>query len=184
VRGVLRNGADHGLRFAHSSGTFRAVGRRLTGEIRITIASPADLVYVQSRLTPGLPPIPPSPDPLITHLVGIRHGRVRGFVELVRHPSEEKPYVRYWLSSLIVLDPLCRGRGIGEALACRVMEIARGEEAGELWLVVGETNRPAVALYQKLGFERAVVEDLEEQLGEEAKTAGKRSITMVKRLHE
>jgi ribosomal protein S18 acetylase RimI-like enzyme len=182
VREVLRTVAGHGLRCVQSRTIYRATGRRFASGITVTTASPADLECVQSRLTPGLSVVPPSPDHLISRFVAVRHGRVTGFVELVRHPPEDAPFTGHWLFSLTVLDPLFRGLGIGEALARRVIEIASDEGARELWLVVGETNRPAVALYRKLGFERTAIEELEEQLEVEARTTGRRRITMVKRL--
>jgi len=114
----------------------------------------------------------------------MRSRRVTGFVELVRHPPEHAPYIGHWLFSLNVLDPWCRGLGIGEALARHVVGCARREGARELWLVVGEANGPAIALYRKLGFERAAVVGLEELLEEEARTTGKRRITMVHRMQE
>ena len=77
-----------------------------------------------------------------------------------------------------------RGLGIEEALARHVVGCARREGARELWLVVGEANGPAIALYRKLGFERAAVVGLEELLEEEARTTGKRRITMVHRMQE
>ena len=163
---------------------YRVARRRIAGEISIVAASPVDIVHILSRLNPGLPVRPPVPNPLVTRLVANRHGRVCGFVELVRHPPEDAPYVGHWLFGLIVLDPLDRGLGIGEALARRVVEMARSEGAGELWLVVAEKNVPAIGLYRKLGFERSALEGLEDLLEEGAGTTGRRRITMVKVLHE
>jgi len=184
LRGVLRRGAGDGLRFVQSQGIFRVVGRRIYGEISITMASSSNLEYVYSRLNPGIPSAPSPPDPLVTRLVAVRRGRIIGFVELVRHPPEHAPYVGHWLFSLHVLDPLYRGLGIGEALAHHVIGLARREEARELWLVVGATNWPAIGLYRKLGFELVAVPGLEEQLEEEAEATGKRRMTMMKRLYD
>lgn len=167
-----------------SQGFFRAARRRIAPKISITTASPADLEYVQTRLNPGVTFIPNPPDPWVTRLVAVRHERVIGFVELVRHPPEHAPFVGFWLFSLYVLDPLYRGSGIGEALACHAIGLARREGAKELWLVVGETNCPAINLYRKLGFERAVAKGLEERYEDTAKLTGSRSITMVKQMIE
>lgn len=147
-------------------------------------ASPVDLVYVNASLNPGTPFRSSLPDPAVTRIVAERHGQILGFVEIIRHPPEDAPYVGYWLSSLYVLDPLFRGLGIGEALASHIIEIARIEGAKELWLLVVGTNRPAVALYRKLGFVEAIVEDLEEVLEGEALTTGSRRLAMVKRVIE
>lgn len=180
----MRRGVGSALRSAQSQGIYRAVGKRVAGEISITMASPADLAYVHSRLSPGIPYEPAPSSNLVTRFVAMRSRRVTGFVELVRHPPEHAPYIGHWLFSLNVLDPWCRGLGIGEALARHVVGCARREGARELWLVVGEANGPAIALYRKLGFERAAVVGLEELLEEEARTTGKRRITMVHRMQE
>ena len=80
--------------------------------------------------------------------------------------------------------PVVQGSWYWEALASHIIEIARIEGAKELWLLVVGTNRPAVALYRKLGFVEAIVEDLEEVLEGEALTTGSRRLAMVKRVIE
>lgn len=179
---LVRKCAGRILRSVQSRRIFRAAGRKVVRDIRVTIASPADLEYVHSRLTSELAFKPDPADPQVTRFVATRHGRVIGFVELVRHPPEHAPYVGFWLFSLYVFDPLYRGLGIGEALARCVIKLARDGGGEELWLVVNEQNRPATNLYQKLGFKPANVTELDEQLKEEAKMTGRQRITMVKLL--
>lgn len=67
-------------------------------------------------------------------------------------------------------------------MARRVIGIARRKGARDLWLIGGETNRPAISLYRKLWFEQTAVKGLEEGLEDEALNTGKRRVTMVKRL--
>jgi len=184
VLATIRNEAGHGLLFLQSRAIFRAAGRRLVRGITITGASPSDLAYVQSRLDPGSPYSPEPPNPAATNLVAIRHGQIVGFVQLVRHPTSHAPYTGHWLFSLYVLHPLYRGTGIGEILTRALLDIARQEGAPEVYLVVNETNRPAICLYQKLGFQHTTLPGLEEQLKEEARIHGTRRITMMKRFHE
>lgn len=45
-----------------------------------------------------------------------------------------------------------RGLGVGRALVEYVLEVARGNGARQLWLETQDTNAPAVAAYQALGF--------------------------------
>lgn len=184
VLAAVRKETGEGLRFLQSRPLFRAAGRGLVRGITVTDASPDELGYVHARLNPGVPHRPSPPDPAVTTLVAVRHGKVVGFVQLVRRPPSQAPYVGYWLHSLSVLHPLYRGTGIGEALARTALEIARREGAEEVNLVVGQTNRPAIGLYRKLGFRHAVLPGLEEQLEEEARRSGSRRIAMVKWLHD
>lgn len=179
---LVRKTASRILRTVQSRKIFRATGRRVVRDIRVMIASSADLEYVHSRLTTEVSYKPFPPDPQVTRFVATHHGRVVGFVELVRHPPEHAPYIGFWLFSLSVLDPFYRGLGVGEALTRRVVELARDEGAKEVWLVVNEHNHPAINLYQKFGFEPATVMGLDEQLKEEAKMTGRQRVTMVKPL--
>jgi ribosomal protein S18 acetylase RimI-like enzyme len=184
VLAAIRRGAGRGLLFLQSRAILRAAGRRLIRGIIVTETTPADLAYVRSRLNPGgsNPPSPPATE--VTSLVAVHHGKITGFVQLVRHPPSHAPYVGYWLFSLYVLNLLYRGTGTGEALTRAVLDIARKEGAPEVFLVVNETNHPAVSLYSKLGFRRTILPDLEEKLEDEGRKTNKRRITMVKRFHE
>ncbi len=181
---TLRKGAGHSLRFLQSRAMVRAAGRRLVHGIKVTEASPSDLASVQSKLDPSTSYSPAPLDPAVTNLVAVRYGKIVGFVQLVRHPPSHAPYIGYWLFSLYILNPLYRGTGIGEILTRSLLAIGRREGAPEVYLVVNETNRPAILLYQKLGFQNITLPGLEEQLEEEARNHGKRRVTMVKRFNE
>jgi ribosomal protein S18 acetylase RimI-like enzyme len=64
--------------------------------------------------------------------------------------------------------------GIGDALAQRVIAQARVEGAPALFLTVWEDNLPALGLYRKLGFERASLPALDEELGADELRYGRR----------
>lgn len=181
---AIRKMAGCTLTRLQSCPPWRWVWRRLLRGVMITEASDADLIYVNSRLNPGFPYTPSPPNPAVTNLVATWHGRMLGFVQLVRHPPSHAPYVGYWLFSLYTLHPRYRGLGIGETLSRALITIARQEGADELFLVVYQTNYPAIRLYQKLGFQQVCLPVLEEQLEEEGRRQGRRRISMVKRLHE
>lgn len=181
---AIRKEAGRGLFFLQFRPTFRAAGRKLAGGITVTEASPADLATVRSRLNPGDTPQPSPPDPAVTNLFAVRRGKITGFIQRVRHPPSHAPYVGYWLFSLQVLHPLDRGTGTGEMLTRAVLDIARANGAPMVYLVVRETNLPAVSHYKKPGFRQVIVPGLEEQLKEEAVRQENRRITRVKRFHE
>ncbi len=65
---------------------------------------------------------------------------------------------RGWIGGLGVAAPH-RGKGLGEALMREVIEVARTRGLRELWLEVLTPNVPAIALYEKLGFD--IVRDVE-----------------------
>lgn len=181
---VIRKAAGCILTYLQSHILLRRIGRSLLRDIIITEASDSDLSFVQTRLNPGSPHHPSPQNQAVTNLVASWHGRTLGFVQLVRHPSSHAPYVGYWLFSLYTLHHLYRGLGIGETLSRAVIAIAQQEEADEIFLVVNQTNHPAISLYQKLGFRLVCLPGLEEQLEEEESVQGKRRISMVKSLHE
>ena len=73
-------------------------------------------------------------------------------VGLVRGAPDEARTDAAWLISMWVA-PEVRGRGVGEALIAAVVEWARAGGARRLLLDVGDHNRPAIALYARMGFE-------------------------------
>lgn len=52
----------------------------------------------------------------------------------------------------IAVDPERRRQGIGEALMRHCEEVARAKRVPYIYLEVRESNRPAIALYKKLGY--------------------------------
>lgn len=183
VPGALRATAGRGLLCLQSRPAYRAAGRRLVRGVRVVEASQSELARVQSRLNPeeNRPPTPPGPG--VTPLVAVLNGHLLGFVELVRHPPSHAPYIGHWLFGLHLLHPAYRGLGIGESLVRAALELAGREGAGEVFLVVNETNFPAIGLYGKLGFRQRPLPGLEEILEDEARVNGRRRISMVKDLH-
>ena len=65
---------------------------------------------------------------------------------------------RGWIAGIGIAAPH-RGKGLGEALMREVIDVARARRLRELWLEVLTPNEPALALYEKLGFE--TVRDVE-----------------------
>lgn len=52
----------------------------------------------------------------------------------------------------VYIDPEYRGKGLGKMLMDEVEKLAREHEITRLWLDVVVTQKPAMALYRKLGF--------------------------------
>ena len=165
------------LRRSQDLALYGGLARRLRIRPVITEATEQELALVQAHFNPGgwLPPdrLHPGATPYVAKI----SGRLAGFVELVRHPPDDHPYVGYWLFSLHVWLRY-RRLSIGEQLSRRVMEQARAEGARELLLLVSEDNLPAIRLYRKLGFDRVELPALEAQLQAEKTQAGRRSVVM------
>ena len=73
-------------------------------------------------------------------------------VGIVRGAPDDSRADAAWLISMWVA-PEVRGQGVGEALIDAVVEWARASGARRLLLDVGDHNRPAIALYARMGFE-------------------------------
>ncbi len=83
-------------------------------------------------------------------LVAVDDGAVVGTAEI--HPNQPAAG-RHVANAGFIVSPVAAGRGVGRALAHRVLEVAveDGYEAMQFNAVV-ETNVPAVRLWQSLGF--------------------------------
>ena len=73
-------------------------------------------------------------------------------VGIVRGARDDSRADAAWLISMWVA-PEVRGQGVGEALIDAVVEWARASGVRRLLLDVGDHNRPAIALYARMGFE-------------------------------
>lgn len=88
-------------------------------------------------------------------------GRLRGGAPDPTRHRAVVGYGGYWLShgeahvSTIATHPDFRGLGLGELLLAGMIRHALAREARELSLEVRVSNAPAIALYEKYGFQRA-----------------------------
>lgn len=177
----LRRSGGFSLRKIQGISVYRRVARSLRFGIEIKEADEEDLIEIHAWLNPGDPEVSVIRNPHVTDLVAKKGDRVIGFVQLVRHPKKHYPYVGYWIFSLMVRT-LYRGMGIGETLCQAVIEKAREEEVGELFLLVRQDNHQIIKLYRKLGFEMKVIPALEEPLEREKLSLGYRRVSMSKSL--
>jgi ribosomal-protein-alanine N-acetyltransferase len=74
-------------------------------------------------------------------------GAVRGYV-LFWHVTDEIHLLN------VAVEPAARRQGIGRALVDAVTNYARAAHAAKILLEVRASNRPAIALYERLGFIR------------------------------
>ena len=73
--------------------------------------------------------------------------QVLGFL-VARRLAEE------WEIENVVVDETARRQGIASALIGKLVNQARASDSASLTLEVRETNRPALQLYEKIGFTR------------------------------
>ena len=161
--------------------SYRRLTRKFLFGVDFGEASQSDLILVQQIVNVDAAILPPDFDSGTTNYVAHIHSRLVGYVQLVRHPPENLPYYGHWLFSLQVW-PCWRGMGIGEALTLQVINQSIKEGAQELFLLVGEDNFLAISLYEKHGFQGALIPALEKQLEEEQQKIGKRRLLMRKAL--
>lgn len=127
--------------------------------IDVVDAVSAELVAGLTALLPQLSSAsPPSPEELseivdsaATSLLIARDGdAIIGTLTLAvfRIPTG----VRAWIEDVVV-DESARGRGVGEALTLRAVELARAAGARSVELTSRSTREAANRLYRRLGFE-------------------------------
>jgi len=75
----------------------------------------------------------------------------------LKHPNLSRPQ---FLLYEVDVRPDCRRKGVGEALVKTFMKHAQGENAFEIWVLSNESNKAAIELYQKCGFNRRNSDDL------------------------
>jgi len=108
-----------------------------------------------------------------------RKGRIIGSVTLTKSPQSDYPYAGWWIFGLSV-NRRYRGLGIGEILVKMAVETAVKHRASEIKLLAFEDAKRARNLYQKLGFRRISIPELDKQLIQEAKKSLRRRIIFAK----
>ena len=113
--------------------------------------------------------------------VAQQKGRIIGSLTLTKFPQRGHPYSGWWIFGLGV-NWRYRGIGIGEKLVKLAAEKAVKHKASEIKLLVFEDEKRARNLYQKLGFRRISILELDEQLIQEAKKTLRRRIILAKNI--
>ncbi len=166
---------------AQSSNVYRWVGKFIANNMIIREASEEDIRAIYCLWAVERSPADTSCDcQRVTRWVGLISGNHAGFVELVRN-STDSPWGGHWLFSLWVRTRW-RGLGLGEKLVRVVMGRSLAEGSDKLDLMVDEDNARAVCLYEKLGFLRVTLPDIEPLLLSEQQSSARRRVVMRKRL--
>ena len=87
-------------------------------------------------------------------LVGRIDGVIGGAVQLFRPPANNEAQAHAATLTMLFVTPWARRHHLGEALVCGAIEYAHNLGAKTLNLDVRETQQPALALFEKLGFVR------------------------------
>jgi RimJ/RimL family protein N-acetyltransferase len=113
--------------------------------------------------------------------VAKRKGRIIGSVTLSEFSGKDYPYIGWWLFGMLV-NWRYRGMGIGKKLTRMAMEAALEHGASEIKLFVFEDAKPANSLYQKAGFRRSCIPELDKQLEEETRKKSRRRIVLARKI--
>lgn len=119
----------------------------------------------------------PRPEITVVEFTARWADKTVGSVHLLKYPDGPSPYTGYWLSDLQVRLRY-RGMGLGEQLARKMISYADENGAKELWILVRENNRPALTLYEKMGFIKVDMPVFSEILRKERNTLGYKRIMM------
>lgn len=112
-------------------------------------------------------------------LVARRKDKIVGSVTLQNFPDSNYPYVGWWIFGMHV-NWRYRAMGIGEQLTRVAMEVTAKEGASEIRLLVFQDAKPGLNLYQKLGFSRISIPELDKMLEQEAKETLRRRIILAR----
>jgi ribosomal protein S18 acetylase RimI-like enzyme len=105
--------------------------------------------------------------------------KVIGSVTLAKLPENDSPYAGWWIFSMKV-HWRYRRMGIGKKLTKMAADVAVKNGASDIKLFVLEDAKPANGLYQKAGFHKISIPELDEQLEEEAKNSSRLHIILTK----
>ncbi len=129
-------------------------------EVAVATSASDDIVEAFVRLTPQLSPTAPAPSKadlqaIIDHdacdllIARDADGSILGSMTLVLFPIPTG--LRGWIEDVVV-DEAARGKGVGEVLNRRALDIAQKRGAKTVDLTSRPSRVAANKLYQKLGF--------------------------------
>jgi signal peptidase I len=160
---------------------YRALFRRLVGKtLHYRIADETDRAglsklygHENARI------VPDDPHRRTRILVALISDNIVGAVKLVQQipETDSSPYPEWWIFSLIVRMRY-RGSGVGEHLMREALQIAAKDGAATVNLYVYRDNKPALALYHKLGFLPVPNSEIEEPIGGHGAFGTRRRISM------
>jgi GNAT superfamily N-acetyltransferase len=93
-----------------------------------------------------------APDDKIVFGIFSPRNELLGVLDLARN----YPLAGIWWIGLLLLDPICRGQGLGKQVYTAFEAWARKHGANEIRLGVVERNEKALRFWESLGFQRIV----------------------------
>ena len=93
-------------------------------------------------------------DPRHHLAVAIDNGVVVGFASAVRYVHPDKPRPELWINEVGVA-PTHHRRGIGRRLLDALLDIGRGADCAEAWVLTDRSNHAAMRLYASVGGQEA-----------------------------
>lgn len=115
--------------------------------------------------------------PFGDQIIAVRREAIVGSVVVRRFPPGAALYPDWWLFGLAVRI-MFRGAGIGEKLVWTALERAAARGAARVHVLVESDNRPALKLYEKLGFMPASIPSIEHRIEEEFRNGAKRQVIL------
>lgn len=117
------------------------------------------------------------------HIVAKRQGRIIGRLCANGYsPDLQGTFNSGWWIYGCYTRPAWRGLGICEGLLAKTFEVLRQDKITAVYLTVRADNRPAVRLYEKTGFVRVEIPELEKKLADEAASGQPRRIMMERKV--
>jgi len=115
----------------------------------------------------------------INRLLAKRDGMIIGRATLHNFVGSDSHYQGWWIFGMWV-NWRYRRLGIGEQLTKEACDLASAQGANEIKLLVFQDSKPAINLYQKFGFHRILIPEIEQELQQEVSKAPRRRIILAK----
>jgi ribosomal protein S18 acetylase RimI-like enzyme len=116
-------------------------------------------------------------------LKAILDNRIIGSVVLIRiTEGESSPYPSGWWIFSLLVEERFRGLGIGEKLVRMALQKSKDKGAPEVKLMVDEDNKPAISLYNKVGFQENSNPKIDTLLAEKTNKGKSKRIFMTIRM--
>ena len=146
-------------------GLLRQLKRKLFPKITYRIVSSADLPALARFYNTGGEQIAQATGKGWLYCLAEHKGKIVAAVAASRAWEEIAPDNSWWIMGLYVV-PRYQGGGIGEGLVAKAISALKEQGIDVVFLNLFENNIPAIKLYQKLGFKRVDVPEMEKKINE------------------
>lgn len=146
-------------------GLCRQLKRKLFPKVTCRKVSPADLPALARFYNTDGKQIAQATGNGWLYCLAEHKGKIVAAVAAGRAWEEIAPDNSWWIMGLYAV-PRYRGGGIGEGVVAKAISALREQGINEVFLNLFTNNLPAIKLYQKLGFKRANVPEIEKRINE------------------